>query len=412
LPEEKTRSLLVIAVLSFTLAMLITIPPSITASQAATQETIDSLTATAQAVNATISKVATQIDCHLPPITVPNAGPNNETIIEQQFMNITEYANITTIQQVKHVIPILDKTENDSGFEFNIYGLPLDDANLLSAYSLLLAPNITEGRNLEVCDSGVVVLQERVADYFGVDIGGTVTLLNQTFQVIGIDGFSPLNKTAVYMSLNEAQTITNNTGKVSNLKVFIDNVNDVESVAEKISIMYPKLSVSIAASLVNSVIQMQNQTNEQLQAAQATMKQIESTGMMEIGVVTTVNATIVLFIMMYTVRERTREIGTLKALGASSPAILGQFMLEGIFLSLIAGIGGIVIGTFGATSLANLLLPWPTQTGNSTVSISVAITPELTLFGIGLALLLGALGSLYPAWRAARTRPAEAMRYE
>lgn len=423
--RRKTRSILVIVVLSFTLAMLITIPPSITASQATTQKTIDNLTATAQVVNDTISRVATQIDCHLPPITVPNGGPNSETIIEQQFMNITEYANITAIQHVKDVIPILDKTENDSGFTYNIYGVPLDDASLLSMYSLLLAPNITEGRNLEAGDSGVVVLQQRVADYFGVGIGSTVTLLNQTFQVIGIDGFSPLNETAAYMNLNEAQVITNNTGKVSNLKVFVDDVNDVEAVAEKISVMYPKLSVSIAASLVNSVIQMQNQTDEQLQAAQATMDQIESTGLMEIGVVTTVNAAIVLLIMMYTVRERTREIGTLKALGASSTAILGQFMLEGIFLSLIAGVGGIVIGTFGATSLANLLLPAPTQAGDSTVSstnitigsasyasISVTITPELILFGIGLALLLGALGSLYPAWRAARTRPAEAMRYE
>src|SRR3972149_11122274 len=93
--RRKTRSLLVIMVLSFTFAMLISIPPSITASQAATQKTIDSLTATAQAGNATINKVATQIDCHLPPITIPNAGPNNETIVEQQFMNIIEYANIT-----------------------------------------------------------------------------------------------------------------------------------------------------------------------------------------------------------------------------------------------------------------------------------------------------------------------------
>ena len=106
-------------------------------------------------------------------------------------------------------------------------------------------------------------------------------------------------------------------------------------------------------------------------------------------------------------------------------AVLGQFMLEGILLSLIAGIVGIVIGTVGATSLANLLLPRPTQAGNSTVStagvsigsassasISVTITPELVLLGLGVAVLLGALGSLYPAWRAARTRPAEAMRYE
>ena len=86
------------------------------------------------------------------------------------------------------------------------------------------------------------------------------------------------------------------------------------------------------------------------------------------AIVIAIDAAIILFIMLYTVRERTREIGTLKALGASSMAVLGQFMLEGILLSLIAGVVGIVIGTVGATSLANLLLPRPTQAGNSTVS--------------------------------------------
>jgi putative ABC transport system permease protein len=126
--------------------------------------------------------------------------------------------------------------------------------------------------------------------------------------------------------------------------------------------------------------------------------------------------------MLYTVRERTKEIGTLKALGASNKTILGQFMLEGVLLSLIAGIVGLAIGTFAATTLANLLLPYPTDAGFGTVMseggilkaspIVVTITPQLILFGLGVAVLLGALGSLYPAWRAARIRPAEAMRYE
>jgi putative ABC transport system permease protein len=425
LSRRKTRSLLVIVVLSFALAMLISIPPSITASKATTQKTIDDLTATAQSVNTVINNVATQIDCHLPPISVPNAGPNNETIIVQQLMKTTEYSNLTSIEHVTDVIPILDQAENDSDFAYNVYGLPLDSASLLSMYSLLLPSNITEGRNLQAGDSGVVVLQERIADYFGVQVGDTVTLLNQTFSVVGIDGYSPANETAAYMSINDAQTITDNTGNVTSLKVFADNVTNVEGTANKISIMYPKLSVSIAVSLINSVIQMQTQTTEQLQMAQSTMSQIQSTGTMEIGVVTAVDASIVLFIMLYTVRERTREIGTLKALGASSTGILGQFMLEGILLSLIAGVVGIVIGTVGATSLANLLLPHPTQAGNSIVSsagvslgsaslasISVTVTPELVLLGLVVAVLLGALGSLYPAWRAARTRPAEAMRYE
>jgi putative ABC transport system permease protein len=425
LSRRKTRSLLVILVLSLALAMLISIPPSITESQATTQKTIDELTATAQSVNATIMTVATQIDCHLPPIAVPNSGPNNETTIEQPLMKMTEYANITSIPHVKEVIPILDKVVNDSNFGYNIYGLPLDNASLLSMYSLLLPSNITEGRNLQAGDSGVVVLQKRVANYFGAVVGENVNILNQTFQVVGIEGYTPVNETAAYMSLNEARVITNNTDNVTNFMAFADNVTTVEDVANRISIMYPELSVSIASSLVYSVIQMQTQTTAQLHLAQAMMSQIQSTGIMEIGVVTLVAAAIVLFIMLYIVRERTREIGTLKALGASNLAILGQFMLEGILLSLIAGIVAVVIGTIGATWLANLLLPHPTQAGNSTVSstsvslssassasISVTITPELVLLGLGVAVLLGALGSLYPAWRAARTRPAEAMRYE
>ena len=170
---------------------------------------------------------------------------------------------------------------------------------------------------------------------------------------------------------------------------------------------------------------MQAQTAEQLENAQTTMAQIQNTGSVEMDIVFVVAGSIMLFIMLYTVRERTREIGTLKALGASNTAVLGQFMLEGVLLSLIAGLVGVAIGVFGATSLANLLLPHPTQVVKNSVtstgisipvaastSISVSITPHLVLFGIGAAVLLGAVGSLYPAWRAARTRPAEAMRYD
>ncbi|MCL2291487.1 MAG: FtsX-like permease family protein [Candidatus Bathyarchaeota archaeon] len=108
---------------------------------------------------------------------------------------------------------------------------------------------------------------------------------------------------------------------------------------------------------------------------------------------------------------------------------MGQFMFEGILLSLIAGIVGIVFGVFGATSLGNLLLPAPIQTphgllmGSSgtfgsgsgsllSATVSVSVTPEFMLLGLSFAVLLGTLGSLYPAWRASRIRPAEAMRYE
>ena len=225
------------------------------------------------------------------------------------------------------------------------------------------------------------------------------------------------------MSLVEAQAITNNVGNATSLKVFADDISNVQNVSQEIGAAFPNLSVSIAATLLNSVYQMQTQTTQQLQNAKATMGQIQSTATVEIEIVVAVAGAIIFFIMLYTVRERTREIGTFKALGASNMAVLAQFMLEGIMLSLIAGIVGVAIGVFSASSLANLLLPHPTQAVTSAISsdgisiptsastaISVTLTPELVLFGLGVAVLLGALGSLYPAWRAARTRPAEAMR--
>jgi len=138
--------------------------------------------------------------------------------------------------------------------------------------------------------------------------------------------------------------------------------------------------------------------------------------------------------MLYTVRERTKEIGTLKAIGFSNWNVMSQFMLEGMLLSLVAGVVGIAIGTVGAPLLSGILLPQISPFGSRSTSqfrpeaanagnfgnfgilgaSTVTVTPsfQTMLIAVGAAVLLGALGSLYPAWRAARTRPAEAMRYE
>jgi len=108
---------------------------------------------------------------------------------------------------------------------------------------------------------------------------------------------------------------------------------------------------------------------------------------------------------------------------------MSQFMLEGILISLSAGVVGVAIGSVGASFLSSVLLPHISlfsgssgrfqpsfgstnlgTTGSETAS--VALSPELMLLAFGVAVLLGALGSLYPAWRASRTSPMEALRYE
>jgi putative ABC transport system permease protein len=168
------------------------------------------------------------------------------------------------------------------------------------------------------------------------------------------------------------------------------------------------------------------QTNYQtaLQNSEATVAQTQSVAFEEVGVATAATSLIVLFLMLYTVRERTKEIGTLKAIGFSNGNVMSQFMLEGVLLSLFAGVVGIAISAVAAPTLSGLLLPAANQIGitgtagrtvaltNTATTAAVSLTPELVLIALGAAVLLGVLGSLYPAWRASRTRPAEAMKYE
>jgi putative ABC transport system permease protein len=138
---------------------------------------------------------------------------------------------------------------------------------------------------------------------------------------------------------------------------------------------------------------------------------------------------IVFFVMLYSVRERTKEIGILKAIGFSNWNVMSQFMLEGVLIGLIGGVAGVIIGTIAAPFLSALLLPQlnlfggtqrmqrPFQTTypniiGSQSSSAATLNPQFILLALGVAALLGALGSLYPSWRASRTSPMEALRYE
>ena len=164
------------------------------------------------------------------------------------------------------------------------------------------------------------------------------------------------------MSLADAQAITNMTGQASTYKIFVDNIDNVNTVVSRISSLDPNLQVLAGLSQLNVAEPLQNQMTELIQAAQNNLNQIQDTGLLEITVAVVADAAIILFIMLYSVRERTREIGTLKAMGAGNTTILAQFMFEGVVLSLIAAVIAIAIGVFVVPTLSSLLLPTPVQT--------------------------------------------------
>jgi ABC-type antimicrobial peptide transport system permease subunit len=105
-------------------------------------------------------------------------------------------------------------------------------------------------------------------------------------------------------------------------------------------------------------------------------------------------------IMLASVTERTREIGLRMAVGAQSSDILRQFLAEAALLCLLGGLLGVALGR-GVSMVVTALLQWPVLT--SVQAIAAALTVSVSV---------GLVFGYYPAWKAARLDPIEALRYE
>lgn len=109
----------------------------------------------------------------------------------------------------------------------------------------------------------------------------------------------------------------------------------------------------------------------------------------------------VMNIMLVSVTERTREIGLRKAVGAKQSNILGQFLAEAVLLTLFGGILGITVGAIGAWGV-RLAIP----------NLDTAITLGAVVLAVGVSSAVGLTFGLYPAWRASRLNPIDALRFE
>ena len=163
--------------------------------------------------------------------------------------------------------------------------------------------------------------------------------------------------------------------------------------------MYPEFSVSTAESRLEAITAMADRQIELLDSAEAELAETEAVSYMEIGIAIVATSLIVLFTMLYTVRERTNEIGILKAMGCSRKDILMEFLFEAACMSFV----GSVIGVLFALGITPIIESFSVRVELSLVAGIISLT-----FGV----VTGCIFGFYPAFKASRLVPVIALNQE
>jgi putative ABC transport system permease protein len=446
--RRKIRALLVVVALGFSIAIMVSIPAGIMANQESMQRITENFANTITTMQEEINKTATLIECS----TTPNRGMQtfrpggffggfNQTFVDETIVNEIRSINVSGVMAVKEVIPFLEKSSSENISEtintpwgsrtvyrpaYTIMGVCLN-ATIIANYPIL-PTNITAGENLSEGDSGFILISSNLTSYFGADVGDAVEINGEPFVVKGI--FEPSSQPrTVYMNISDAQRVTGLAGKISRLYVYVSDASLATQVADVIKTMYPELYITTYQDRLENLQRMQEMYEQTLSNAESSIAQAQATATQVIIIAVAAAALIVFFVMLYSVRERTREIGILKAIGFSNWNVMSQFMIEGMLIGLIGGVTGVLIGSIAAPFFSSFLLPqlnlfggtqrlqrpfqtqYPGVIGTQSYS-TVALTLQLILLALCAAAILGALGSLYPAWRASKISPIEALRYE
>jgi putative ABC transport system permease protein len=267
------------------------------------------------------------------------------------------------------------------------------------------ADTMAAGRDLRENDNKACEIGYSIAyDYFDEDIGvnDRLTINGTKFRVVGVleeqGGFRSDVDSAIYVTTRDSVTILDNED-ISELFVRVRNIADAERIADEIEERIDdnhKLDDFTSAMTMGSAV-------EQLESVfgilQAVLLAIASISLLvaAMGIMNT---------MLMSVMERTHEIGVMKAIGAKNRNILSLFLLEAGVVSLLGGICGCILGVLGARAISF---------GIATafdVEIAAIVKPEVLLGGLAVAVVVGMLSGLYPARKASKMSPVEAVKYQ
>lgn len=259
---------------------------------------------------------------------------------------------------------------------------------------------LVEGRFFGL-NSGEAAIGYTLAQDFGLKLGDRIRLTsdignNESYLIAGVfdSGFRALDKDSIFLVLEDAQSLFGLGRAVTTIGMRLDHVLEADAIAARLALQVPYQ--------VDSWMQ-DNQS--QLAGLRA---QNQSSNMI-IAFTTAAAGFGIASILITAVVGKLREIGILKAMGATQSQIIRVFTLEGVILAFFGGLAGAAQGV----GLSLFLLQFRQSAGSSgreTEIFPMDLTPQLVVTGVGMAVVVGFLASLYPAWRAARVNPIDVIR--
>ena len=322
---------------------------------------------------------------------VSDMGGDSEIMIRQSGIADTGFSSIderigkkiSTISGVKSVSGMLFTATMlpEAGSFFMLQGVAPNEYRVQRV-------NVVEGERLT--GNHQMMMGRMMAEAMKKNVGETIELSGMRFKVVGIyESGSGWEEMGGMISMRDAQTFMGKPRKVGMYVIKLEDPSQARQLVDIINTQFPEVHASLTGEFAEQMPDMQNMD--------AMMGAISFLAIFVggIGVMNT---------MLMAVLERTREIGVLRALGWRRMRILGMIMQEAVLLGLLGGAAGIAIAFGLGSLLANIPM------------VGEALSPvwalDIFIRAIGIAFLLSLVGGFYPALRATRLQPIEALRYE
>jgi len=273
---------------------------------------------------------------------------------------------------------------------------------------------IVDGKELASRDPRGVTLGVGLARAFGVKPGDDLTLLSTTragsinalaVKVRGVweSGEKAYDDRFLRLGLPEVQRLLDvENGEVQSVVLLLDKTENTAAVRAAIDRLIRDKGLDLEVRTWEDLALRYHQVRELFGRIFGVLTLIVSI-MVVFGITNT---------MTMAIFERTREIGTVMALGTRRRGVISMFVLEGVALGALGGVLGVLlgIGLAKAISAFGIQLPPPPGSTRGFV-VNIFIVPEVLIQAFRLSLVTAALASLYPAWRAARLNVVEALRH-